>query len=145
MARDPRVQCIRAIVMAQESSDGGKGKANIISLYPGCKEAGRMGYSIKPTLIRKALQLIDSHPRMGINYWVCSTPDQNGNPSVLVYFEILEADGTRYQISFHNPHRCAGDLFKWVGKGRPTHWNKKKNGSRQSCDELILKYLYNWR
>lgn len=99
-----------------------------------------MGYGLKQALIIRALRMIDTNPLMGISYWVEYAPDQNGFNSVLVYFEWKE-DNRRFQVSFHNPARKAGELFKWVGKGRQTHWNHKMGGSREACDYLNAKYF----
>ena len=129
---------IQHIIDAQRASDGGKG---IMALPENWASAA--GYAAKPVLIRKALQIIDSHPRMGINYYVLSEDDQNGYPSILVYFEF-KVDGKRCQVSFHNPSNpeTFQTLGKWVGKGRPTRWNKLDVGSRQACFE-VLERSYN--
>lgn len=122
-----RQKCIRIIVNAQRASDGGKGISQL-----GYNWATKKGYSVKPLLIAQALRIIDSHPHMGINYYVTSEPDQNGYGSVLVYFEIKE-NGERLQISFHNPHSLASELYPWINKGRTTRWNGEYGGSRRAC------------
>lgn len=127
---------IQLIIDAQRASDGGKGIRALPENW-----ATVAGYTAKPILIRKALEIIDSHPRMGINYYVIEEGDQNGYPSILVYFEF-KIDGERHQVSFHNPANpeTFSELGKWVGKGRPTRWNKLVGGSRQACFE-VLEYL----
>ena len=138
---DSRMAVIRAILMAQDSSDAGKRFLRPGTVfYPGFENARRMKYRIKPEIIRRALRIIDSNPPMGIWYWCDIVPDQNGRDSVLVYFEITE-DGRRFQISFHNPLWKAKVLLPWVGKGRATHWNGLLGGSREACDYLNAKYF----
>ena len=136
-----RKAVFRAILMAQDASDAGKGHRRYgAAYYPGWNNARVMGYSLKQAMIIRALRMIDTSPPMGISYWVEYAPDQNGFDSVLVYFEWKE-DRRRFQVSFHNPARKAGDLLQWVGKGRQTHWNHKMGGSRESCDYLNAKYF----
>lgn len=136
-----RKAIFRAILMAQDSSDAGKGHRRYgAAYYPGWTNARAMGYQLKHGMIIRALRIIDSNPPMGISYWVESGFDQNGYDSVLVFFEWRD-DGRRFQVSFHNPAEKAGELIKWVGKGRPTHWNHKLGGSREACDYLNGKYF----
>lgn len=127
---------IRCICDAQLASD--INKRGEVTTHR-CREAQHMGYGNKPMYIQRALQLIDSCPRMGINYYVVAEGDQNGYPSVLVYFDIRE-NGKRYQISFHNPMGKAEMLIPYIGKGRKTRWNKEIGGSRNACNELSRLY-----
>lgn len=124
---------IRAIIMAQIASDAGKGIHAIF--LPGGNNPGRTGYQSKEFYELRALKMIDSTPRCGINYWVEFTPDQNGFESVLVYFDI-KVNGKRYQVSFHNPGHQTMELWGYVNRGRKTRWTHEIYGSRYACEEL---------
>lgn len=126
-------QIARAIVMAQIASDAGK-KIYDLRLR-GDRGPNEIGYGLKEAMIIRALRMIDTNPKMGFNYWCEMTPDQNGYPSILIYFDI-KADGRRLQVSFHNPRSCKA-LKKWINKGRKTRWDRVRYGSRSACTELI--------
>lgn len=135
MNKKAQKQIVRAIVMAQACSDAAKHRNAQIYL----KSFGRCpkDYDFKAQMIVRALKLIDSNPPMGIHYWLSKERDQNRYPSILVYFDIKVED-TRYQISFHTPLRKAGELKKWVGKGRPTHWRKANEDGRLNCHDAAI-------
>ena len=119
---------IRMILLAQISSDAGKGiYDDKIELYGAAREyAEEAGYGAKAYYERSAIELINKYPGCGINYWVCE--------DLLVYFDIREG-GKRYQISFHNPGAIVL-LGKYVGKGRKTRWTRVIDGSRDAAREL---------
>ena len=127
---------IRAIVMAQISSDSGKGQYGEGGRCRGDRLAKYKGYAAKPYYIAAAIKMINTTPRCSINYYVTEEYDQNGYPSVLVYFDI-RWEGHRYQISFHTPPRQAALLRPYIGKGRVTRWNKMRGGSRADARTLI--------
>jgi hypothetical protein len=133
-------ETLRAIVMAQAASDFGKGR------YPNpshklrprrWKGAQKMAYAIKVQEIVRALKMIDTNPRMGINYYVTIDKDQNGKKSIVTFFDI-KLSNDRMQISFHTPiiNPESKQLSKWVGKGRKTRWSARHGGSR-SCAERL--------
>lgn len=127
---------IRAIIMAQIASDAGKGEYGDGGRCRGDRLAKYRGYAAKPHYIAAAIKMINTTPRCGINYYCTTAPDQNGYPSVLVYFDI-RWEGHRYQLSFHNPPQHSGLLRQYIGKGRPTRWNKWRGGSRADARTLI--------
>jgi len=122
---------IRAIIMAQISSDAGKGIHRIY--IPGGNFPAIKKYRAKEFYELRALKMITASHRCGINFWCEFAPDQNGIDSVLVYFDI-KVDGKRFQISFHNPRI---ELFsEFVNRGRKTRWTADLSGSARSCQEL---------
>lgn len=123
---------IRAIIMAQIASDSGKGIHRIY--LPGGNFPGATGYKSKEFYELRALRMIRTNPRCGINYWCEIAPDQNGFPSVLVYFDI-RVDGTRYQISFHNPKYTVPDFVPYLNTGRKTRW-ARSTSCYSVCEEL---------
>jgi hypothetical protein len=129
-------QIARAIVMAQMSSDAGK-KIYWDDRTPVQSAGGQLKYRIKLPEIIRALRMIDNAKSTAWRYYVESTPDQNGYPSVLVYFEMKCADGRRVQISFHNPANQSQALARWIGKGRKTRWNRQIGGSRADARLLV--------
>ena len=121
------------IIQAQMASDAGKGKKNL-SLDKNLERGPmRMGYSLKETYILRALRLIRNN-KTQFNYWVIIEGDQNGVPSIVVYFDF-KIDGKRYQISFHN-HACGEELRSMVNTGRKTRWNHEIGGSVNGCKAL---------
>lgn len=124
-------EIIRAIIMAQISSDAGKGMHRVF--LPGGQYAARKGYRAKEFYELRALTMVDSTPKCGINYWVEATPDQNGIDSILVYFDIRICE-KRFQISFHNP--AWSSIRSYVGKGRKTRWTHEYYGSVDACRTL---------
>lgn len=131
-------QVARAIVMAQMSSDAGKGKVWRDPIPVKSRVVPNFGYAFKEPMIVRALMLIDSQKESVWHYYVEQTPDQNGFLSVLVYFETKDpVTGKRLQVSFHNPFWKCQYLPNWVGKGRKTRWNKRVGGSREDCDRII--------
>ena len=111
----------RAIVSAQIASDAGKGIFDLALKNSRARSALHHAYGIKPDMIIRAIQLISSQSRGMFNFFVDYTLDQNGFPSVLVYFDF-KIFGERYQVSFHTPEDLADDLIPLAGKGRPTRW-----------------------
>ena len=129
-------QILRSIVEAQRLSD----RAKCVIWYddmvvnpdrtPVCK-----AYKSKLTHIVRAIKMLNKTPRFGVSYYVSEDYDQNGYPSVIVYFRICRPEG-HFQISFHTPLRKAGSLMPYVGKGSTTRWNKVLGGSRNDAHQL---------
>lgn len=124
---------IKNIILAQIASDSGKGIKTLPD-FTGAREAIAEGYNKKDYYIASAIVLINSTPRSGINYYVEEKPDQNGYPSLVIYFDI-KLNGKRYQISFHSPKNRT-TLYHFCSKGRKTRWTKEIEGSRKACEEL---------
>lgn len=128
---------IRQICLAQIASDSGKW-INRISMR---EDHGphRNGYNDKIKFIVNAITAINSRRNNNSIWYYCTKcDDQNGYPSVLVYFSI-KVNGKRYQVSFHNPLNRSDDLFKFIGKGTPMRWNKTIP-SWTVCNMLIDHY-----
>lgn len=122
----------RAIIAAQVASDRGKHITSELNDLTFVRSSRRMGYDVKVDLIYKALSMITNTRRSMFNYYCVKEPDQNGCDSVLVYFDF-KMDGERHQVSFHNPYNQAKKLYKFIGTGRRTRWNKSLSGSRMAC------------
>ena len=130
----------KAIVRAQMASDRGKGISELYRkgssrLSRGAKE---LGYSIKVDYLITAIKLIRGNRQSVFHYYVEDCEDQNGYPSVLVYFDCRLPDG-RVQVSFHSPKNKADDLEPYIGSGRRTHW-RKSVCSREACKRLMKCY-----
>lgn len=113
---------IRQICLAQIASDAGKG-LNRVSMR---EDHGphRNGYDDKIKFIVNAITAINSRRNnKSIWYYCTECDDQNGYPSVLVYFSV-KVDGKRYQISFHNPWNRSSELIPFIGKGTVMRWNR---------------------
>ena len=123
----------KAIIAAQVSSDGGKDIATVECNKSLKRGPYYMGYALKDKYILRALKMIMS-TKNGFAFYVNAEPDQNGYASVLVYFEYTYGSVKR-QVSFHTPASKAGELYKFVGKGRKTHWNGAHT-SRANCELL---------
>ena len=93
-------------------------------------------YNQKDKELARALGLIDSHPRMGINYYVVRKSDQNGNSSNIIYF-TFKIDGRRFQMSFHNFSRTIRFCYAEPRKGLQCHWERGNGGCRAEAVELI--------
>lgn len=125
---------IRAIIMAQIASDAGKG---IHALHINrCGKPGKTGYKSKEEYQIQAIKLIDSDPDCGISYYVSRHKDQNGYPSIVVYFDIVLEEDDRYQIAFHNPPRQAIHLRSYVGHGKKIN-RIHRFGGADTCARLI--------
>lgn len=130
----PEKLIARYICLAEKASDAAKGFEALH--FSGDHVAAEYGYNAKPAYILKAIKTINSTPRCGWNYWITKEADQNGYPSVLVYFEYKD-ECNRFQISFHTPYGLADDFIPLIGKGRKTRWTKQIGGSVRSCKRLI--------
>ena len=122
----------RAIIAAQVASDRGKRITSELNDLTFVRSSRRMGYDVKVDLIYKALSMITNTKYSMFNYYCVKEPDQNGCDSVLVYFDF-KMDSERHQVSFHNPYNQAKKLYKFIGTGRRTRWNKNLSGSRMAC------------
>lgn len=135
----------KAIIQAQAASDVGK---NILPSY-GFRANDHMyrspkyfGYDIKVDMILRAIKLIDS-AETHFRYYVEKCRDQNGYPSIIVYFQYKHPKkriGT-IQASFHSPLNKAGELKKLVGKGTNIRWDKQIGGSQKTC-EILAETFY---
>ena len=129
---------VEAICKAQIASDAGKGIYELT-----CKKdkyAANTAYLSKENYILQALGVLTKskikNKYANINYWCEKTGDQNGRPSIIVYFDIKIND-KRKQVSFHTPlNQASENLLKYVSTGRKTRWNKLI-GSREVCRQLI--------
>lgn len=119
------------VCRAQAASDKGKDIADLT--FKGTWD--NSGYTAKNQHIINAIQLIKSAGKHNWYYFVNAENDQNGCPSVIVYFEY-----GGYQISFHSPWRKAKDFIPLIGTGRKTEWNGVIGGSREACRQLIKEY-----
>lgn len=130
------IAAIRAICSAQIASDAGKGIRDL----PDISKTAHTQYAGKTPAILRAIKLVNSQRQSAIHYYVEPCRDQNGYESILVYFDI-KVDNNKYQVSFHNPMSRAGELKKFLCKGRKTRWHKNLLNSRETCALLIEKYL----
>ena len=132
---DINYEIARNIILAQAASDSGKYRDSIIET----RGTTKMGYAVKPIYIKRAIDSINATRKCKFTYWVVKEGDQNGYPSVLVYFEFRMGKEVG-QVSFHNPVNSADILYKYIGKGTPTEWNRKPGGSSECCAWLRAKY-----
>lgn len=131
------------IVLAQIASDAGKGlyrlDASNLCTREEIRRAENCGYSVKPEYIARAISLINSIPKGCWRYWAIHAPDQNGNPSTIVYFEC-RGIGRTLQASFHNPKGCDKMLASSIGKGQLMRWKHGIDGS-VSATRSLIKYF----
>lgn len=138
---------LREILLAQAASDSGKfHRSDAMSYSSGIRGAYKtisLGYGRKAEHQVKAIEAINKMPRCGINWCVVIEDDQNGFPSILVYFELSKGvigNDKRLQVSFHNPLGEKKAFSSFIGKGRKTRWNKEIGGSVKACRQ-ISEYL----
>lgn len=134
---DPNRVIAKLIVLAQISSDAGKGYH---TLETHASDKMVLGYSTKERFIAQAINLINSTPKCGWKYWCLQAPDQNGYKSILVYFEHRSIKG---QCSFHTPFNRSETLSlicKNKAKGVPMEWDHQIGGSQSFCRKLIDLY-----
>ena len=138
MANKNFIFVIKAICKAQIASDAGKG---IYALScKNDKNAVNTAYLSKENYILQALGVLTKSKVTNINYWCEKTGDQNGYPSIIVYFDI-KINNERKQVSFHTPlNRASEKLLKYVSTGRKTRWDKKIGGSQDTCRQLIEEF-----
>ena len=129
---------IKAICKAQIASDAGKGIYTLSCKND--KNAVNTAYLSKENYILQALGVLTKSKITNINYWCEKTGDQNGCPSIIVYFDI-KINNERKQVSFHTPlNRASETLLKYVSTGRKTRWDKKIGGSQDTCRQLIEEF-----
>lgn len=129
---------IKAICKAQIASDAGKGIYKLACKKD--KNAVNTAYLSKENYILQALGVLTKSKLTNINYWCEKTGDQNGYPSIIVYFDI-KINNKRKQVSFHTPlNRASEALLKYVSTGRKTRWDKKIGGSQDTCRQLIEEF-----
>lgn len=131
----------RLVCLAQDASDAGKHEYVLNFSVTDNAVARQRGYGVKTAYIMKAVNLINSNPRCGWNYYISGqTPDQNRYPSIIVYFEYTDSDG-KFQVSFHTPWNSMPEsLTAQLNTGRQTHWNHCIGGSRRDCQRLIDRF-----
>lgn len=127
----------RCIINAQNCSDAGKYIAPVLLNRHDQQKAKHSKYIGKTRYILNALDVLSKTKGSMFTFYVRTTRDQNGYPSVLTYFEFKIGE-ERHQVSFHTPIGSLtwddGEHFnKYIGKGRRTHWNHDLNGSIKSC------------
>ena len=129
---------IKAICKAQIASDAGKGIYKLTCKKD--KNAVNTAYLSKENYILQALGVLTKSKVTNINYWCEKAGDQNGCPSIIVYFDI-KINNERKQVSFHTPlNRASENLLKYVSTGRKTRWDKKIGGSQDTCRQLIEEF-----
>ena len=129
---------IKAICKAQIASDAGKGIYKLTCKKD--KNAVNTAYLSKENYILQALGVLTKNKVTNINYWCEKAGDQNGCPSIIVYFDI-KINNKRKQVSFHTPlNRASENLLKYVSTGRKTRWDKKIGGSQDTCRQLIEEF-----
>ena len=128
----------KAICQAQIASDAGKHRYEISPMKNRTDaSATRYKYRVKEDFILSALRMIRSSHKSMFNYYCVEEADQNGYPSVVVYFDCKMPDG-RCQVSFHTPlNKASDELVKMCGSGRKTRWDKEIGGSRNACQAMI--------
>lgn len=129
------IRIARLVLLAQDASDAGKG-INTLDLNISKRYTQRKGYAAKNVYILAAIKTIANSKPCGWNFYVDPfKPDQNGNQSIITYFQY-KLDGVRYEVSFHTPADQASGLKPFFSKGRKTHWNGVINGPRKDCQHL---------
>ena len=138
MAADINRAIAKAICQAQIASDAGKYIYEISPMKNRADaSATRYKYRVKEDFILSALRMIRSSRSSMFNYYCVQEADQNGYPSVVVYFDCKMPDG-RCQVSFHTPlNKASDELVKMCGSGRKTRWDKMIGGSRVACQAMI--------
>lgn len=114
------------LCQAQCASDAGKLVYRLNGAGMNYRHSRRYKYTVKSVHLINALRLCDSAESHMFRYWVAENFDQNGYPSVLVYF-TFKFEGKRHQISFHTPLVEAhfSGLYDWVGKGMRQRWDRR--------------------
>ena len=133
---DQAKRIAQMVVLAQDASDAGKGK-NQLDETKMSRRYSATGYDAKLHYILSAIKLINSSRPCGWNYYVIKSPDQNGYPSYITYFQYKDSGNTRYELSFHTPWDIGYELYPFLGKGRKTHWNGKRCGSLADANALV--------
>lgn len=138
MTADINMLIAKAICQAQIASDAGKRQYTISPMKNRADaSATRYKYRVKEDFILSALRMIKSSHRSLFSYYCVEEADQNGYPSVIVYFDC-KLPGGRCQVSFHTPlNKASNELVKLCGSGRKTRWNKEIGGSRVACQAMI--------
>ena len=133
---NPEREIARFIILAQTASDAGKGSK--FKYIPDSRGAIHFGYGVKTHYILQAIALIRITDQKMFRYYVSGqTPDQNGNASVIVYFDV-KLERKRRQVSFHTPwNQVEGTILEQlIGSGRKTRWDKEIGGSSDTCYDL---------
>lgn len=130
-------QIARLLLLAQASSDEGKGKTMLSGLIVEKKtlELAESGYPEKDAAIMELVQLLSHYPQRDCHFYVCK--DTQKVAHYIVYFDVV-FDGSRHQISFHS---FDGRLKRFLAGSRKSHveWSCWES-SRGNAYELALKY-----
>lgn len=116
---------INLVLEAQKASDKAKKAAHI--------NERSFWYKQKDYRLVEAIRTLEGVQSSRISWKVEHKPDQNGHPSIIVYFEF-KLNSKQYQFSFHN--------FNWrkfpVEKGKKTiQWNGQIGGCRRALQSII--------
>ena len=128
----------KAIIMAESGSDAGKGfTPDYTSAHGPMRRANKNGYAIKSEYILRAITMISNAKRSSFTYYVI----MEDNGFLIAYFETVIRKET-IQISFHVPtwDKHYDSISKFVGKGKPTEWNRIAGGSIDACHLLAEHY-----
>lgn len=132
-------EIIRNICLAQAYSDAAKHITNDLTMIFGIANDDKdFCYQKKDKFIYQAITMVNRFNPKNINYYVIRQPDQNGNMSNVIYFDI-KIDEMRYQISFHNFRRAIRNM---TGKGRVTRWHGYEGSSREAAEALSAIYKF---
>lgn len=127
----------KAIVMAEAGSDAGKGFTPDYMSSRMMRRACVEQYSIKSEYILRAIKMISNAKRSSFSYYVI----MEDNGFLIAYFETVIRKET-IQVSFHVPtwDKNHETISKYVGKGKPTEWNRIPRGSIDACHILAEHY-----
>ena len=90
----------KLIVLAQASSDVGKGICELYDFLPArMKSKAAKGYYMKDTAIRNLLAILSKHPQKDVHFFVCE--DQDKVADYIIYFDFMLAE-RKVQVSFHS-------------------------------------------
>lgn len=110
---------INLIIKAVKSNEQAH---SLYSCFEEEAEEKKAFYEAKEKAYSLAIKMLDGAKHSAIHYYKCATNDQNGYPSVLIYFQWKEA-GKLFQFSFHKPlHGKAPS-----SKGHYIYWSETKN------------------
>ena len=140
-ARDKKIAT--DIIRAQVASDGGKFIVcpALDTMWGKFYKVFRQGYDAKDHNIEGAIRKIQSYKNSSFKFNVRRTPDQNGYPSYIIYFNY-KLNGERRQISFHSPANRGWSTYeKYCSKAGSNmiHWDHK---SSQANAVELFEYLY---
>lgn len=90
----------RLIVIAQASSDAGKGITDLLDLLkPELYKKAQWGYPEKDKAIYSLLCLLSRNPQKDVHFYVCKDVDKIAD--FIIYFDFM-LDQSKVQVSFHS-------------------------------------------